>query len=101
MEARRNPARVGREVGVVRLALGGAHEPSNLRLACRWCNAMKSDRDTVYDADTHAKRSIVHSEKGAISVPLPYWVVRVLVATDGQRLALPAVSKHPEAMQPG
>jgi HNH endonuclease len=69
---------------VVPLARGGADDPTNLRLACGWCNGTKRDRDTLYDSNTQIKKMIVHPRKGRTPVPPSYWVVRVLVASEGQ-----------------
>lgn len=56
---------------------GGANDPSNLRLACGWCNRAKSDWSVLYDAEG-APRKRRHPTLGVLSVPQPFWVVRFL-----------------------
>lgn len=56
---------------------GGAHDPSNLRLACGWCNRAKSDWSLLYDAEGSPRRSR-HPTLGILSVPQPFWIVRTL-----------------------
>jgi hypothetical protein len=68
---------------VVPISRAGADETRNMRLACGWCNAAKSDRVSLYEAGTKPK-TIHHPRMGPVSVPLPYWVVRVLQSSDGR-----------------
>jgi hypothetical protein len=58
-------------------ALGGAEDLSNLRLACGWCNRAKGKRTVLYDAEG-APRAFNHPLLGLLSVPQPFWVVRLL-----------------------
>lgn len=68
---------------VVPFSRGGADETWNMRLACGWCNGAKSKYLSLYEAGT--KPSIIHHPRmGPVSVPLPYWVVRVLQSTEGR-----------------
>lgn len=56
---------------------GGDENIENLRLACGWCNTHKSDRTSIYDVG--AKPSVVcHPQIGKMTVPHPFWVVRLL-----------------------
>jgi 5-methylcytosine-specific restriction endonuclease McrA len=56
---------------------GGDDDPSNLRLACGWCNSYKSDRLSIYDVA--AKPPVIqHPNLGRVSVPHPFWSVRLL-----------------------
>jgi HNH endonuclease len=68
---------------VVPFSRGGADEPGNMRLACGWCNVAKANRLSLYEAGTRPS-AIRHPRVGAVSVPLPYWVVRVLQSTEGR-----------------
>lgn len=55
---------------------GGGHQ-DNLRLACGYCNRVKSDHIGLYDV--HDKLTAVdHPKLGRISRPQPLWVVRHL-----------------------
>lgn len=62
---------------VVAHAHGGATDLSNLRLACGWCNRAKGARTLLYDAEG-TTRLFDHPTAGAISIPQPFWVVRLL-----------------------
>jgi hypothetical protein len=62
---------------VMALASGGANDIANLRLACGWCNRAKGSRSLIYDADAKA-RLFSHPTLGRVSVPQPFWVVRLL-----------------------
>lgn len=56
---------------------GGDDDPNNLRLACGWCNSYKSDRLSIYDVA--AKPPVIqHPKLGRVSVPHPFWNVRLL-----------------------
>jgi HNH endonuclease len=65
------------EVDHVVAIAGGGSEGENLRLACGWCNRYKSDLSSIYDL-AFEPRSIKHPRLGHISVPQPFWVVRLL-----------------------
>ncbi|KAM3091286.1 HNH endonuclease [Phormidesmis sp. 146-35] len=56
---------------------GGDDDSSNLRLACGWCNAYKSDRLSIYDVGAKPP-TVQHPRLGRISVPHPFWTVRLL-----------------------
>ena len=58
------------------VALGG-QDGNNLRLACGWCNAHKSDSVSLYDVAAES-RTIVHPRIGRMAVPQPFWVIRIL-----------------------
>lgn len=62
---------------VVAHSAGGTNDPENLRLACGWCNRAKSSRGVLYDAEG-APRRRRHPRLGPVSVPQPFWVVRLL-----------------------
>lgn len=49
----------------------------NLRLACGWCNAHKSGRVSIYDVTGRAD-VFEHPALGSVSVPRPFWVVRLV-----------------------
>jgi hypothetical protein len=56
---------------------GGDDDPNNLRIACGWCNSHKSDRLSIYDVA--AKPSVIqHPRLGRVSIPHPFWSVRLL-----------------------
>lgn len=54
----------------------------NLRLACNYCNSIKSDALTLYSRGQYAQ-PINHPHLGYIFPPNPYWVPRLL-AVDGK-----------------
>jgi HNH endonuclease len=59
------------------LAGGGDDDLNNLRIACGWCNSHKSDRLSIYDVA--AKPSVIqHPRLGRVSIPHPFWSVRLL-----------------------
>lgn len=62
---------------VVPHAGGGRDDLDNLRLACGWCNRAKGPRTLLYDAEA-TPRSLQHPALGMVSVPQPFWVVRLL-----------------------
>ncbi|MCV2491661.1 HNH endonuclease [Geodermatophilus sp. YIM 151500] len=62
---------------VVAHSSGGSSLLHNLRLACGWCNRVKSNRALIYDAEG-APRVRKHPTLGPVSVPQPFWVVRFL-----------------------
>jgi hypothetical protein len=56
---------------------GGGDDPSNLRLVCGWCNSHKRNRLSIYDVA--AKPPVIqHPNLGRVSVPHPFWSVRLL-----------------------
>jgi len=61
---------------VVPVAAGGRNE-DNLRIACGWCNSRKKDYVSIYDVGS-APKVFRHPNLGAISVPQPFWIVRLL-----------------------
>jgi hypothetical protein len=64
---------------VLPLGAGGGNEMDNLRLACGWCNRVKSDAINLYDAPTSRRRkTYVHPQLGVIALPDPSLVVRLL-----------------------
>lgn len=60
------------------LASGGGNDDSNLRLACGWCNGVKSDYGSLYDTRTPLDSTVQHPMWGLISRPRPMWVLRVV-----------------------
>jgi hypothetical protein len=68
---------------VTAVAAGGPSHPSNLRLACGWCNRVKGDRATLYAAPATFAGAIHVRDLGLVSVPQPLWVLRI-VATRGR-----------------
>lgn len=61
---------------VVPVAAGGENE-ENLALACGWCNGQKGARLTLYDTGADDV-VLIHPKLGRISVPRPFWIVRLL-----------------------
>ena len=55
----------------------GGKSGDNLRLACGWCNRHKSDNLSLYDQALRPF-SLRHHTLGRITVPRPFWVVRIL-----------------------
>ena len=55
----------------------GGEDDENLAFACGWCNSQKGARLTLYDigADDVVLK---HPKLGRISVPRPFWIVRLL-----------------------
>ncbi|MEW1934339.1 HNH endonuclease signature motif containing protein [Rhodococcus sp. NPDC079359] len=64
------------------VALGGTSGLSNLRLACGWCNRVKSARTSIYDVGAATDRVVNVSGIGWVREPQSFWVLRV-VATRG------------------
>ena len=62
---------------------GGATAAFNLRLACGWCNRVKSDRSSLYDAPARSQTVVTTRDLGDVAVPQPLWVLRI-VATRGR-----------------
>ena len=61
---------------VVPFSEGGLNE-ENLRVACGWCNRVKSNSLTLYAAPAGV-RYAKHPTLGKVAVPQPFWVVRLL-----------------------
>ncbi|AIG73612.1 Hypothetical protein AJAP_03430 [Amycolatopsis japonica] len=57
---------------------GGATDEDNLRLACGWCNLVKSSLWSLYDAKSWSAGVINHPSLGRITVPQPFWVMRIV-----------------------
>jgi hypothetical protein len=68
---------------VAPVAAGGASEADNLRLACGWCNRVKSDKRSILDAPAKQVGVCSTSELGDVAVPQPIWVLRI-IATRGR-----------------
>lgn len=62
---------------------GGATDIDNLRLACGWCNIVKSRYCAIYDAKSWSVGVVSHPILGHVSVPQPLWLLR-LVAIRGR-----------------
>ena len=62
---------------VLPIARGGTYDPSNLRIACGWCNRQKAHGETIYGTDDRPQR-FDHPRLGPVGVPQSFWVVRVL-----------------------
>jgi hypothetical protein len=60
------------------VAAGGGNQLENLRLACGWCNRTKGARDRLYDAPATCAGTITLRALGAVSIPQPLWVLRVV-----------------------
>ena len=61
---------------VIPVSAGGL-ELDNLRLACGWCNAHKSNNTSIYDVPGDC-RILYHPKLGVFAAPRPFWIVRVL-----------------------
>ncbi|MFI9633598.1 HNH endonuclease [Nocardia sp. NPDC051929] len=68
---------------VTPLAAGGNNEVENLRLACGWCNRVKSSHTNLFDTTSWALGKINHPTLGVVAIPQPLWVLR-FVATRGR-----------------
>lgn len=80
----RKPRHLAAEVDhVIPVAEGGVTAAENLRLACGWCNIAKSRYCSIFDANSWSKGILQHRELGAVSLPQPLWLVR-LIATRGR-----------------
>ena len=55
----------------------GGREGHNLRLICGWCNSAKGDRCSLYDVSSRPI-AFCHPRRGRMTVPRPFWVVRLL-----------------------
>ena len=58
----------------------GGGDVNNLVLACGWCNKYKSAYTSLYEVDPRPRR-INKNQFGIISLPNPFWVVRLLGVT--------------------
>lgn len=65
------------------LAAGGNNELDNLRLACGWCNRVKSSHTNLFDTTSWALGTINHPTLGIVAIPQPLWILR-FVATRGR-----------------
>jgi len=65
---------------VIPVAEGGETNEDNLRLACGWCNIVKSSLWSVYDAKSWAVGVIKHPSLGLVTVPQPLWTLRLVAA---------------------
>lgn len=67
------------EVDHVRpVTAGGLTDISNLRLACGWCNRVKSKYGSLYDVGSWAFGKILNPHLGWVTVPQPFWVLRLV-----------------------
>jgi 5-methylcytosine-specific restriction endonuclease McrA len=64
---------------VVPVSKGGS-EADNLRLACGWCNNMKTSHSSIYDVEGQP-RPAPPNAFGLTSLPQPFWVIRTLATT--------------------
>jgi len=60
---------------------GDLDDPNNIDLSCGYCNRYKWKFLSIYDAN-RSLRSFSHPRLGFVSVPQPYWVIRILALTD-------------------
>lgn len=73
------PRHLGVELDhVIPVAEGGATDEGNLKLACGWCNIVKSSLWSVYDAKAWSAGVIDHPSLGLTSVPQPLWMLRIV-----------------------
>jgi hypothetical protein len=63
---------------VIPVAAGGESELSNLRLACGWCNSVKSNRLSIYESSSTPKFEIMTPDLGRVSIPHPLWILRIV-----------------------
>ena len=61
---------------VVPFSRGGDGD-DNLRLACGWCNANKSDLRSLYDTAGRPRTS-ARNDLGLTTLPHPFWTIRLL-----------------------
>lgn len=74
-----NPRHLSVELDhVVPVVEGGTTDEDNLRLACGWCNIAKSSLWSFYDAKAWSAGAINHPSLGHITVPQPFWVMRIV-----------------------
>ncbi|SFP81236.1 HNH endonuclease [Enterovibrio norvegicus] len=60
---------------------GDLDDLDNIDLSCGYCNRHKWKFLSIYDAN-RSLRSFSHSRLGLVSVPQPYWVIRLLALAD-------------------
>lgn len=60
------------------VSMGGLTSLENLRLACGWCNRVKSDRRSLYEAPAGMVRRVSIRGLGTVAVPQPLWVLRMV-----------------------
>lgn len=65
---------------VAAVASGGATTTKNLRLACGWCNRVKSDKRSLFDAPAGFYATCATQELGLVTVPQPMWILRIVAA---------------------
>ncbi|MFT7866782.1 MULTISPECIES: HNH endonuclease [Amycolatopsis] len=63
---------------VTPVAGGGSNDVDNLRLACGWCNQVKSRYASLYDVATWPARHVDHPSLGWMTLPQPFWVLRIV-----------------------
>lgn len=61
---------------VVPFAAGGS-DAENLRLACGWCNRVKSNRVSLYNVSSMTI-DVQHPKLGTFAAPQPFWIIRLL-----------------------
>ncbi len=62
---------------------GGSSSAENLRLACGWCNSVKSNRHSLYASSSAPYGEVRVGQLGRVPLPQPLWVLRI-VATRGR-----------------
>ncbi|MBY4111465.1 HNH endonuclease [Rhodococcus fascians] len=62
---------------VTPISRGGIDELSNLRIACGYCNRVKSDGISIFENRDNI-RVVDHPQEGSIYTPQPFWVARTL-----------------------
>lgn len=65
------------------VSAGGRGTIENLRLACGWCNSVKSNRYSLYASSSTSKLELRTKDLGRVVLPQPMWVLR-MVATRGR-----------------
>lgn len=65
------------EVDHMTPAVSGGDNAENLRLACGWCNRMKSNHTNLYDVGSQTS-TFRHPTLGVLDLAQNFWVVRVL-----------------------
>lgn len=63
------------------LAKGGDSEIENLRLACGWCNRVKSQITNLYEIGIRSRGCIRLRSGGTVALPDPRWVLRLVALT--------------------
>jgi hypothetical protein len=57
---------------------GGPTTLGNLKLACGWCNIVKSKYTSLYDVGSWPKAQFEHPAFGWTTIPRPFWVLRTV-----------------------